>query len=91
MIKNPFKYSGVKASFGSADAWVYLDIATVQDQESGVESVVLGKSKVITYQVSDFPNLKIEQKGIVDGSSYSIRDIRLIDDGIFARAYLTEA
>ena len=90
LTSNMFKYSGVEASFGSSNSWVYLDIATVVDSEANVDSIVIGKSKVITYLVSDFPGLAISSKGYVDGTQYSIRDIRLVDDGKIARAYLAE-
>jgi hypothetical protein len=90
LTNNIFRYSGVEASFNSKSAWVYLDIASALDESSGVDSIVLGKSKVITYLVDDFPGLEIGSSGYVDGNQYTIRDIRLIDDGKIARGYLAD-
>lgn len=91
MSKNVFKFSGKLAVFNSYSDYVYLDIASQIDQEAGVESIVIGKSYVMTYEVKSFPGLKVNSAITINGSAFTIRDYRLIDDGLFAKAYLSEA
>lgn len=76
----------VPASGGAAQsAQVIFDSPT--DDVLGGDSFTNEYS--IMYQATQMPNVRKGDRGMVDGVSYKIREIRLMDDGRIKQAILT--
>jgi hypothetical protein len=75
---------GLPIQFGSARAKGILDMPT----EIVAGGMVLTTDYSLTYRTSDLPGLEYGSTVTVDGLQYTVREVRLQDDGVFSIAYL---
>jgi hypothetical protein len=75
---------GLPVRFGSTQAKGILDMPT----EIVAGGMVLTTDYSLTYRTSDLPGLEYSSTVTVDGLQYTVREVRLQDDGVFSIAYL---
>lgn len=74
----------VAAVFGGTTAQVILDRPDVEMMAGRVQ----GTEYLMAYNAADLPNLAEGDTGTVDGTSYTVREIRATDDGKIKQATL---
>lgn len=78
---------GVAAVFGAESATVLRD----EETQSVLDGMVLGEEVSITLPSASLPSLAAGSSGMVDGVAYTVREVRVIDDGKLKRATLRKA
>ena len=73
--------------FGAYTTRAVLDYQT-DVQDMGNDMAILGQTISIRYEVSKLPGLKRASAITVAGTSYKVREIHLLADGLIARAFL---
>lgn len=78
---------GVDATVGATTGKVILDMP---DQLLGDGNVISTEYK-ITFKTSLFATLAYDNSITVDGATYTVREVRKIDDGKFSEAVLSKS
>lgn len=75
---------GLDVVHGSIKVKGILDMPT----EVIAGGMVLTTDYALTFRTADLPTLKFNDALTVDGKAYTVREVRLQDDGVFSIAYL---
>jgi hypothetical protein len=76
-----------EAGGAAQTASVIFDAPT--EQVFGGEA--LSNEYLITYAATDLPDIRKGDRGVIQGVTYKVREIRLLDDGKLKTALLTKA
>lgn len=82
-----FAEFGVEAVFGAATATVLLD----KPDAEIFDGAAIANDPVITYATTDLTGLAHGSAITVDGASFKVREVNLVDDGKLTRARLAAA
>lgn len=77
---------GVTVTNGTATAKGILDMPS----EVIAGGMVITTDYALTVKSSAFPNLKYDDPLRVNGVSYTVREVKLQDDGVFSIVYLSK-
>lgn len=77
---------GVTVTDGTTTAKGILDMPS----EVIAGGMVITTDYSLTVKTSDFPNLQYENQLTVDGALYTVREVKLQDDGTFSIVYLSK-
>lgn len=77
---------GVAVTFGSYTGKGILDMPS----EIIAGGMVLTTDYQLTVKTADFPGMDRGDSITVDGSTYTIREARQIDDGVFSHVFLSK-
>lgn len=78
---------GVAVTFGSSTGKGILD----QPTEIIAGGMVLTTDYQLTVKTSDFTGMDRGDSITVAGSTYTIREVRAVDDGVFSHVFLSKA
>ena len=77
---------GVTVTDGTTTAKGILDMPS----EVIAGGMVITTDYALTVKSSAFPNLKYDDPLTVNGAAYTVREVKLQDDGVFAIVYLSK-
>lgn len=78
---------GVSAVFGAQSSVVLLDLPDMDV----LEGMAISNNPAMTYASSEFPSLVRGSSITVNGSAYTVREVRKLDDGALSQAMLVPA
>lgn len=89
-VENPrllFADFGVPATHGAQAAVVLFD----EPSRDVLDNMVIDAEPAITLPAADLPGLAVGEAVVVDGRSFTVREVRAIDDGKLKRVTLRAA